>query len=177
MRALVLWLCVGTALAQTGPFSISGTVVDPSGASVPDATVQLQRPAGRTLQTARTDISGTFQLSAVSLGAYLIHVQHDGFKEAAVQVRVSARPVASLPIRLELAALFSEASAEFEPIQVSTAVAENRDAATVDNNLLEKLPVFDQITSPQWPGFWMPAQSGRLVFRWWWMGCKSTMSA
>ena len=132
-------------MAQTaGSPSISGKVLDPSGALVPDATVQLQRPAGRAVQTGRTDLSGAFQFSAVSPGTYSIRVQHSGFKDAVTQVQVTSRPRAPLNIRLELADLFFEVSADFEPVQVSTAISENRDAASVDNNLMEKLPVFDQ---------------------------------
>ena len=141
---MVLLLSACNAVAQTGAVSISGTVIDPSGASVPESAVQLQRPPGRSLQTAHTNISGTFQFSAVPPGSYVLHVQRDGFKDANVPVRVTARPGAPVTIRLELGALFTEVSADFEPTQVSTAIAENRDAATVDNNLLDKLPVFDQ---------------------------------
>jgi hypothetical protein len=49
-----------------------------------------------------------------------------------------------LTIRLELAPLAFNVQADLGSVQPSTDVAENRDVATADNNLLEKLPVFDQ---------------------------------
>lgn len=140
---LALWqlLAVGQTAAS---FSIAGTVVDPSAGLVPEATVALQRPPGRTLQTVRTDVTGAFRLSGIPAGAYSILIQRGGFKDAVAQLRVGTRAPAPLTIRLELAEVFSEVSADFEPVRVSTEISENRDAATVSQSLLEKLPVFDQ---------------------------------
>jgi hypothetical protein len=142
VRALALiFLCAGYSAAQT---ALTGTVIDPSGASVPDATVELQRPGGRALRTVQSDVAGTFRFAGIVSGTYVIHVQHGGFKDATAQVRVASGAAAALRIRLELAEIFSEVSADFEPVQVSAEISENRDAAAASDNLLEKLPVFDQ---------------------------------
>jgi len=139
----VLACCAaGRAAAQV---AITGAVLDPSGASVPDAIVELERPGGRAIRTAQTDLTGGFRFAGVPVGSYSIRVQRVGFKEATAHVRLSASGAASpLTIRLQLAEVFSEVSADFEPVQVSAEISENRDAPTVSQNLLENLPVFDQ---------------------------------
>ena len=144
-KFVLLLLSAGAVIAQTAPpLSVSGTVLDPSGASVPDATVELQKPPSRVLQSARTDAMGAFRFPAVLPGAYSIHVQSPGFQDAVAPVRVAARSAAAVTIRLELAGLFSEVSAEIDPVQVTTELSANRDAATLDASLLDQLPVFDQ---------------------------------
>jgi hypothetical protein len=143
LLVLALWGTVATG-QPSAPLAISGTILDPSGATVPGATVEIQRPPGRTLRTVQTDIAGQFRVAGIPSGSYSVHVQSGGFKDATAQVRVASGAATPLTIRLALADIFSEISAEFEPVRVSTEIAENRDAAAVSESLLEKLPVFDQ---------------------------------
>src|SRR5262249_17489651 len=99
---------------------------------------------GNPLRTVQSDIGGSFRFSGLAAGSYSIDVQHGGFKRATSQVRVTSGAIPVVTIRLELADVFSEVQADFEPVQVIPEVGENRDAASVNDNLLEKLPVFDQ---------------------------------
>jgi hypothetical protein len=134
------------AAAQTAPplSSISGTVLDPSGALVPDATVELQRPAGRTIQTVQADGAGRFRFSPSPPGSYFVRATHGGFRDGAAALRIAGGRAVTITIRLELAEVFSEVTAELEPVRVSTEASGNPDAAALDTNLLDKLPVFDQ---------------------------------
>jgi protocatechuate 3,4-dioxygenase beta subunit len=125
---------------------ISGTVLDPSGASAPDSAVTLKQGNSRIVSKTTTDISGGFRFEGISLGNYSIEVQHKGFEVSTCRIKISTTPPSPLTIKLALARLVSEVSitaGELE--QVSTAVAENRDAATADQDTLTKLPVFDRI--------------------------------
>jgi hypothetical protein len=130
-------------VAQTNAPTITGSVLDPSGANVPDDAVQLQRPTGHTVPTVHTDVTGAFESPSLRR-AHAVLIERAGFKVAVAQVRVSSRAVAPLTVHLELADLFSEVSAEFQPVQVTTEISENRDAAVVSQNLLENLPVLGQ---------------------------------
>jgi hypothetical protein len=124
---------------------ISGTVLDPSGASAPDSAVTLKQGNSRIVSKTTTDISGGFRFEGISPGNYSIEVQHKGFEVSTCRIKISTTPPLPLTIKLALARLVSEVSitaGELE--QVSTAVAENRDAATADQGTLTKLPVFDQ---------------------------------
>jgi hypothetical protein len=146
LAVLVLFLW-GTALAQNppNPLSVSGTVFDPSGASTPDATVILKQGSGQVRSSVKTDPSGGFRFDAVRPGNYSIQVQHEGFKTSVVQVKVSAQRIEPLKIVLALQELVSEVSVnESELTQVSTDIAENLNAATAGQDILEQIPVFDQ---------------------------------
>ena len=52
---MVALVVVSGALAQTGTTSVRGTVTDPHGASVPDATVTLTSPEIGVTLTTKTD--------------------------------------------------------------------------------------------------------------------------
>jgi len=134
-------------MAQRPPQSVAvtGTVLDPSGASTPDADVTLKQGSSSVRAQGKTDPGGKFRFDAVPPGNYSIEVQHEGFKNSFTPVKVSSQAPASLTIHLALEGITSEVSVSGdESVQVSTDAAENRDSATVDQSLLEKVPVFDQ---------------------------------
>jgi hypothetical protein len=106
MLLMTLWvaLAAGTALAQsTG--SISGLVQDPTGASIPKASVTARNVATNAeLKTTASD-SGTFEFPAAPLRAYQISVEAPGFKRAVVSgVIVNVSLIASVVIKMELGA-------------------------------------------------------------------------
>lgn len=142
--ALVM-VCNVMAQSPSRSVPVTGTVLDPSGASAPEATVMLKRGTGIVRPPVKTDLSGRFRFDAVAEGTYSIEVQHEGFATSTTPLKVSTKPPAPLTITLALAAIASEVSVgEADLAEVSTDVAENRDAAAVDANLLDQLPVFDQ---------------------------------
>ena len=139
-------LVVSSALAQRPPqtTAVAGIVLDPSGAYTPDATVILRQGSNARAQ-GKTDSAGKFRFDAVPSGNYSVEVQREGFKKSIAPVKVPSPSSASLTITLALEGISSEVSVSGDDsIQVSTDAAENRDSATVDQSLLEKVPVFDQ---------------------------------
>src|SRR5574337_1499818 len=61
--------------ATTG--SLAGTVVDPSGATVPDATVTITGPQGSKILTTTAD--GKFEFQNLTPGNYDVKVEKQGF--------------------------------------------------------------------------------------------------
>jgi Carboxypeptidase regulatory-like domain len=60
---------------------IQGTVSDPSGATVPNATVTLKNPDTGLVRRAQTDASGTYQFLSVPVGEqYTLQVEAQGFR-------------------------------------------------------------------------------------------------
>jgi hypothetical protein len=59
---------------------LSGTVVDPSGAVVPNADVVLRNTATGTVESARTDSNGSYSFSGVEAGPYSLSISSQGFK-------------------------------------------------------------------------------------------------
>ena len=100
----LIGLCVLTAspaLAQTTTGSIVGTVTDPTGASVPGATVTVMNEGtGIALIRTTTDSSGNYVATALPPGRYSVVVEQTGFKKAvsaginvSVQDRIGANIV------------------------------------------------------------------------------------
>ena len=87
-KYLCLWLCAlifavvagGEALAQTISGSITGTVVDSTGAVVPGVAVTLMNEATAVTRTSETNDSGVFVFDAVLVGKYTVRGEKTGFK-------------------------------------------------------------------------------------------------
>src|SRR5262249_34054426 len=80
---LLKFIAIG-AVAQSPPAAVTGTVRDQSGASVSSAVVRLIASGSvansSEARTTRTGIDGMFSFDRVTLGAYDIQVQQEGFK-------------------------------------------------------------------------------------------------
>ncbi|MBV9772251.1 MAG: TonB-dependent receptor, partial [Bryobacterales bacterium] len=83
MRAIILpviaavFLAGTTAYAQTA--NIAGTILDASGAGVPDATVTAKNQATAGVRTAMTGATGTFSIPNLPVGNYDVSVEKPGF--------------------------------------------------------------------------------------------------
>ena len=128
---------------QSRTMPVAGTVLDPSGAEVPDAAVTLKRGA-RVLSSVKTDGSGRFRFEGVPQGNYSIEIQQEGFQPSLTPVQIQQKPPETLTITLSLAQLVSAISVTAGALQISTDTAENRDSVNADQSLLENVPVFDQ---------------------------------
>src|SRR5215470_17267066 len=83
--SLAIALLASVSLAQvTG--RISGSVVDQSGAVIPNAKIELILPGGaRALLNAVTTNEGLFSLTGVLPGSYQLAVTAQGYKKRVVQ--------------------------------------------------------------------------------------------
>src|SRR5256712_9235549 len=75
-----LTLIFSLARAQTSTTSLRGTVTDPSGSVVAEATVVLTNAESRTERTATTGTQGGYQFLAVSPGTYTLNVTAKAFR-------------------------------------------------------------------------------------------------
>ncbi|HYM11530.1 MAG TPA: TonB-dependent receptor [Bryobacterales bacterium] len=146
-NSLVLVACLALcapAQKPAGPFTISGTVTDPSGAGVPNATLAVRQRGGPAILTARTDSLGEFRLSGLPSGSFEIEAESDGFVRRAVRLAIRDRSPAPLRIELKLAGVRQEVTVRGSADQVSTEPADNLDVVTLDRQMLDSLPLFDQ---------------------------------
>jgi outer membrane receptor protein involved in Fe transport len=141
--ALLVSIAIAAAQPPAPSFSITGTVLDQSGANVPGATVRLL-VLDKPLETVQTGNSGDFRFVGLAAGAYAVEAQHDGFNNVTARVRLGPRSRTGLTLTLEVSGVTSEISVDDSNGQVSAETSANRDAAAVNSNLMEKLPVFDQ---------------------------------
>jgi hypothetical protein len=126
--------------------SISGTLLDPSGAAIPNAQVSLFTSDNRVVSKTATDITGTFRIDHVAPGNYTLDFQEEGFRETRVPVNLTGKRLAPLHVTMPIAVLsesITVASGESVPL-VSLESSDNQNANIIDRNALDRVPVFDQ---------------------------------
>ena len=107
---LIAFLCLvpfaaapafGQGLGNSG--TIQGTVLDPSGAAVKGAKVEIRYPVSGYEATATTDDSGQFQLSNVPFNPYHLTVSAPGFGDLDQDVEVRSAVPLDLKLTLKIA--------------------------------------------------------------------------
>ena len=136
------------ATAQSDRFPVSGTVTDPSGAGVPGVKVALRNSAAASVAASvsatSTDSAGAFRFAAVSSGSFELQFQKEGFAVAKAALRISDRSPGRMRIVLKLADVRQEVTVSESTGQVSIDSSENLDVITLDRQMLDNLPIFDQ---------------------------------
>jgi len=136
-----LW-CAAACLAQTevGGASVSGTIMDPSGAAVPNAKVTMINTAtGLTRSTLTSDV-GLYGFTGLPVGAYDLSVDASGFKSAkrtGLPLQVGA--AATLDLRLEVGNAQETVTVAAEAPVVET--RRSAAASTVTEKAVANLPV------------------------------------
>ena len=75
-----LGFAVSGALAQINRANLNGTVTDPSGASIPNAKVEVVAPDTGFKRQTTTGSSGVYSISSLPTGTYDLTVSGNGFK-------------------------------------------------------------------------------------------------
>ena len=147
----VLWLAVFlfagmAAQAQSGTStSITGTVVDPSGAVVTNATVEVRNPVSGFSRTAVTDAAGTFVVPNVPFNPYHVTVTAQGFSSYAGDVDVRSSVPVNFNVTLKVVGSQESVTVEAE----GGDLVENTSTfhTDVDRGLFDKLPLESQSSS------------------------------
>jgi hypothetical protein len=137
----IVYLLMGiTAHAQ----SISGTVVDPTGAVVVNATVEVHNPVSGYDRSTSTDTSGKFNFPNVPFNPYHLTVTATGFAPYAQDVQLRSGVPVDVPITLQVSA-----SAENVTVEAAGDLIENDPIAhtDVDKELFDKLPLESESSS------------------------------
>ena len=91
LTTLLFALTLSVAVAQTDRGTITGTIVDSSGASVPGATVTVTNTATNSASSAVTSSDGLYTIPSLPPGTYKVRVEKTGFKASEIaQVALSA---------------------------------------------------------------------------------------
>ncbi len=128
------------ALAVDDTGSLSGTVLDPSGAAVPSATVTLQSiRTGTALQTVSGG-TGRFLFPSVRPGEYTLRVSRQGFQERTISgLRVEVGSQLSVRVPLVVGDVTEQVSVESDNLLVER---ESISTSTVVNRaLLDRMPL------------------------------------
>ena len=96
--------CVFTAAAQTsGAGTVTVNVLDPTGAVVPQAAVQLKDLGTNNLRQAETQSNGTYSYPDLPFGLYELTVSKEGFETQVFQsVQVQTGRVTTVNVTLKV---------------------------------------------------------------------------
>jgi hypothetical protein len=138
----ILAVCLSGAVvaAQSGGSSgsINGTVLDPTGAVVPNATVEIQDPVSHFDKSTTTDNAGNFSLPNVPFNPYHMTVKAEGFASIARDVEVRSVVPVSVNISLKV-------SSSNTTVTVTDAgdLVENDSSfhSDIDRNSFQKIPL------------------------------------
>jgi hypothetical protein len=136
----LLWFALAlSAYAQSGGSStVNGTVLDPSGAVVPNATVEIHNPVSAFDQSAITDSKGDFSFANVPFNPYHLTVNAAGFADHAQDVEVRSVVPVYVKITLSIAGSSSTVTVEGGGDLVENDSTFHTD---VDRKLFDRLPL------------------------------------
>jgi hypothetical protein len=124
--------------ANTG--SILGTVTDPTGAVLANATVTATEPDKGLTRSVQTSKSGDFQVTSLPVGTYILTVTADGFQTyVADTITVDADKSVKLQVKMTLgnARDTVQVNAEGSALDTNSATI----GTLIDNKLVEELPI------------------------------------
>jgi hypothetical protein len=138
---LAFYLAVGlNSYAQSGgnSTSVNGTVVDPSGAVVPNAAVEIRNPVSGLVRDAVTDSAGKFTIANVPFNPYHLTVMESGFASFVQDIDVRSVVPVSLNITLQV-----KGATETVTVEAGEDLVENDSTfhTDVDRALFDKLPL------------------------------------
>ena len=138
--AAAVGLSVGVAHAQSGGSSgsINGTVMDPSGAVVANASVEIRQAVSGYDRTNTTDSTGKFSFPNVPFNPYHMTVKAAGFAQSAQDVDVRSVVPVSVNVSLTVAA-----STDTVTVESAGDLVENDPTfhSDIDKELFDKLPL------------------------------------
>jgi hypothetical protein len=140
---LILFLSI-SAVAQTTNASLSGTVVDPAGARIPNVQVSVQNTQTSVTLTNITNEAGVYVFPSVQPGVYRLTAELPGFRKyilSDITVDVSARMTINVPLEVAATQQTVEVTAPPEsPLSASTASV----GAVITGRQIQELPLPDR---------------------------------
>ncbi len=130
--------------AQAASGTVRGVVLDPSGAAVPSARVQIYNPVSHYTQAAQTDSQGSFGFLNVPYNNYQVTTSAAGFEPAERSVDVRSPVPVELRFQLRLGAATENVTVE---ASADLLEADPEIRTDVSRQLFNKLPLESQSSS------------------------------
>lgn len=119
--AATIWLLPTTAAAQALYGSMTGTILDGTGAAVPGAAVSIKDEATGLALSAVTDSAGTYTIRNITGGTYTLRASLQGFKEfVQTGIPVTAGGIVRINGHLEIGALSESVTVTTEAAVLKT---------------------------------------------------------
>ena len=117
---LLLLMSVSGALPQDITGTIAGTVLDASGAGVPDAKATITSlDRNQVVRTVTTDSAGNYSAPLLPVGKYSVSVEAKGFKKATqTDIILNVNDKLTINLKLEVGDVQQEVTVQAAPIAV-----------------------------------------------------------
>ena len=118
--AVSVLLLPGSVLGQSlTSGDVTGTVLDPSGAAVPNATVTLKNNDTGSTQTTNTTSTGAYRFRLLNPGSYSVSAAATGFQGTAQNVSVAVGQTSTVNMQMQLASASQIPAADLYSKQVT----------------------------------------------------------
>ncbi len=145
--AVLAFACASIGYGQTtssNSGAVRGSVIDPSGAAIKGATVQLQNPVSHYSQSVQTDSQGRFEFDNVPYNPYHCSAVMTGFETVEQDVDVRS----PLPVEIKLGLKIGVSSTSVNVTDAGDLLETDPTGHTdVDRALFEELPLESQSSS------------------------------
>ena len=138
--SLSILFCATRSVSQTGNSgSIEGTIKDPSGASIANATVEVSNPVSGLKRSAVTGPDGNFRFTNLPFNPYHMVVTADGFESFTRDVDVRSTVPTTAPVTLKIGVAATSVTVEANGGDLVE--TESTFHTDVDQALIDKLPL------------------------------------
>jgi hypothetical protein len=140
MAVILLGYCASPLHATDPTGTIRGTVVDQSGAVVPEVRVAITNLGTRAERAVQTDDLGNFLFPLLPVGSYEVRAGKTGFRryvQTPIEVAVNAE--ISMKVKLEIGSMTQQVTVTGQPSLVNTRTAEV--GYVVDSARVDSLPL------------------------------------
>ncbi|HWB32140.1 MAG TPA: carboxypeptidase regulatory-like domain-containing protein [Acidobacteriaceae bacterium] len=123
-----------------GSGTIHGTVADPTGAVIPNATVSVTTSDGHTVATVKSNGAGTYEAGPFAPGTYIVLGSAPGFAASSPKaVTLSGNESKSFRVTLPIEAVQQQVQVTSESTTVNTSPDENANAIVIKGKDLDAL--------------------------------------
>ena len=132
--------CAGSLVAQVVTAGITGTVTDPSGQVVPQASVELVNPETGSRSVATTGGEGGYVLTLLRPGTYQMTIAHPGFRTyQRSNIVLEVNQKANIDVRLEIGQTSEKVEVSGEAAPISTEATDI--GKVIDNTSIARIPL------------------------------------
>lgn len=133
-------LCCASIFAQSGAGSIQGTVTDPSGAVIPNATIHVVNQATGVAADTKSNGVGFYQVPDLFVGSYKVSVSAPNMKTYNRAVNLLAAQTAVINAAMTTGAVTQQVEVEANSVQLITPDS-GVVSSTLENQRINQLPM------------------------------------
>src|SRR4051812_38504265 len=125
VSTIALALIIAPAMfAQAIDGNLAGTVVDPTDATVPGATVELENTNTGIRYMTTTAPDGLYRFNNVPVGTYMLTIRAGGFSDTAIKTAIELNKTATANVTLQVHGVASEVVVVDVPSTIDTTTAQ-----------------------------------------------------